>query len=644
MKGKRLFKPMAIIVTIGLLVSLLLPHSTLAQTKADTYLLSAPPVANSDSYTVVSDEILFVDAAHGVLANDTDPDGDLLTAQLVGKGPAHGTLDLESNGSFEYIPDDGYVGSDTFVYEAFDGLFTSTPVSVSINVTAGANTPPVARDDSYEALANTTLTVDAASGVLANDTDAEGDPLTAQVVGMGPAHGILVFNADGSFQYTPDLAYVGSDVFVYEASDGVNASNPVNVTINVVSEENTPPVARSDTYAVESGTILTVDALTGVLANDTDAEGDVLTATLVGEGTAHGILIFEEDGSFVYTPDAGYIGSDVFVYEATDGVFTSSPVNVTINVTSITNTPPVAKEDTYEAPTGITLVVDALTGVLANDTDAQGDLLTAILVGQGTTHGTLNFSSDGSFTYLPDIGYVGPDLFIYQVTDGVFTTNPVNVTINVVSGEDTPPEANQDSYEVETGTTLVTDATTGVLANDINTDGDILTAQLVGGGTAHGTLNLKADGSFVYNPDMGYVGQDLFVYQVYDGLFTSNPVNVQIDVISETETPPVAREDDYEVEVGGSLIVDAAHGVLANDTDAEGDLLTALLVGEGTAHGTLSFKSDGSFVYKPDLGYFGGDYFTYQAYDGLFTSVPVLVTIDVYSASYIMFYVPVLVK
>ena len=143
-----------------------------------------PPVAVNDSYSTNEDTTLSV-TAPGVLANDTDVDGNPLTAVLVA-GPSHGTLTLNANGSFTYVPAANYNGPDSFTYRANDGTANSNTATVSITVNP-VNDPPVAVNDGYSVNQDTILSVPA-SGVLANDTDTDGDPLTAVQV-SGPSHG-----------------------------------------------------------------------------------------------------------------------------------------------------------------------------------------------------------------------------------------------------------------------------------------------------------------------------------------------------------------------------------------------------------------------------------------------------------------------
>src|SRR5262249_58120311 len=134
----------------------------------------------------------------------------------------------------------------------------------------------------------------------------EGSTLTAILV-AGPTHGTLTLNANGSFSYTPSANYNGPDSFSYKVSDGSLDSNVATVLLTV-NPVNDFPTANNDSYVVAEDNVLTVAAL-GVLANDSDVDGDTLTASLVSSPT-HGSLAFNADGSFTYTPNANYNGTD----------------------------------------------------------------------------------------------------------------------------------------------------------------------------------------------------------------------------------------------------------------------------------------------------------------------------------------------
>ncbi len=563
------------------------------------------PVAADDAYSVDEDTTLSIDATAGVLANDTDVDGDILTAALV-SGPANGTLTLNTDGSFDYTPNANFNGSDSFTYSVSDG---TTTVEATATITVNAvNDLPEAVNDEYSTDEDTPLTI-AAPGVLGNDTDADGDPLTVSIANQ-PQHGTVTLNADGSFVYTPEANFNGVDGFSYMASDGTGSSEVASVTISV-NAVNDAPAGVADVYATDEDTALTIDAAAGVLANDTDADGDPLTATLV-TGTANGTLTLNADGSFSYTPNADFNGTDSFVYTASDGTVSSGEITVTINVNAV-NDAPVAAADAYSVDEDTALTIDAATGLLANDTDIDGDALAAAVV-SGPANGALTLNADGSFSYAPNADFNGTDTFTYSVSDGALTSEAtVTITVNPVNDA---PVAAADSYDATEDAPLSIDAAAGVLANDTDADGDPLTATLVSG-PANGTLTLNADGSFSYTPNADFNGTDSFTYTASDGTLTSE-ATVTINVAAANDAP-TAADDSYTTDQDTALTIDAAGGVLANDTDLDGDALSAILV-TGPANGTLTLNADGSFNYTPNAGFSGSDSFVYKANDGALES------------------------
>jgi len=572
------------------------------------------PVAVNDSYTTDEDTTLNVPLP-GVLDNDTDIDGDSLSAVMV-LGPAHGNLTLNPDGSFSYTPAMNYFGPDSFTYHPDDGDVEGNTATVSITVTS-VNDAPTAVDDMYSTAEDTTLNVNAAMGLLDNDTDPESDGLVVVLPTSLPTHGMVSVSSSGAFSYTPDADYVGPDSFTYRVSDGLAESNTATVNLNVTAL-NDLPVAVADGYATSEDTPLMV-AAPGVLDNDTDAESSPLTAVLV-TGPSHGGLVFNSDGSFTYTPTANYNGLDSFTYSANDGTGTGSPGTVSINVMAV-NDPPEAFGDSYSTIEDMPLNVPS-PGVLENDEDLDGDTLTAAVV-TTTSHGTLNLVPGGGFTYTPETDYFGPDSFTYQASDAMVPSNVVTVNITVIEGNEAPV-ANPDSYATEEDTPL-TVALPGVLDNDTDADADPLTATVVMG-PAHGTLNLATDGSFTYTPAENYNGPDSFTYRANDGEEDSNTATVTLTVNAANDAP-VADPDSHTTAEDTVLDV-AAPGVLDGDTDVDGDALNAVLV-SNTTHGALTLNPNGSFTYTPAENYFGPDSFTYRANDGAADSNVATVTLTV---------------
>src|SRR5439155_455039 len=210
-----------------------------------------------------------------------------------------------------------------------------------------------------------------------------------------PTHGTLTLNGDGSFSYTPVTDYNGTDGFTYKANDGQADSAVATVSITITSA-NDAPVAINDSYTTAEDTTLNIAAV-GVLANDSDVDGDGLSAVLVSPPT-HGSLTLKTNGGFSYVPAANYNSAGSSTYTATDCLHDARPITVSITITSA-NDAPVAINDSYTTPEDTTLNI-AAAGVLANDSDIDGDTLSAVLVSQ-PTHGNLTLNSNGSFSYVP---------------------------------------------------------------------------------------------------------------------------------------------------------------------------------------------------------------------------------------------------
>ncbi len=487
--------------------------------------------------------------------------------------------------------------------------------SDSLFITAlPVNDAPVADDESYSVNEDTVLSVGADQGVLdqtevfgevltgVGDQDPENDPLKATLI-TGPSHGTLTFVADGSFVYTPNLNFHGTDTFTYVVNDGRHESEPATVTITVL-PVNDKPTAAKDTYSGARGTLedtpLTVGAADGVLANDGDIDGDTLSAILVN-GPGNGTLVLNPDGSFVYTPNANFNGVDGFTYRASDGLAQSNPVAVTIAVTPV-NDAPLAFDDTYAVQEDTPIVVSAANGVLFNDTDVERNALQAILE-TGPEHGTLVLNANGGFTYTPALNYFGVDTFTYTVRDAGAIGTTATVTLNIAPVNDAPV-ATGETYATDEGVALSVNAADGVLGNDTDIDSSGLSAVLVGG-PAHGTVVLNGDGSFVYTPAAGYNGSDSFTYRASDGTSQGNVATVGVTIIPDTLriSSVTPTSGGFTAQFNRPLLASQVN--LYGNTPADvtlvgstGAAVKGTLVVDGAA-GTVRFLATGG-VLKPD--------------------------------------------
>lgn len=588
--------------------------------------VNSPPVVRGEQYYMLPDDTLVRGTRDGVLANETDEDGDALQIQLV-SGPQNGTLVWGADGSFAYTPHAGFTGTDQITYRVSDGVINSMSGSpdgwwtatATINVVASlpTNLPPTAATDSYSVTHDSLLVVRAGDhDLLANDFTPTPDQLFVEVT-QPAQHGIVSAAADGSFLYSPAAGFVGTDTFQYLARTQFGVSAPVTVTLHVTDAR---PSTAGDSFQVRAGGTLNVGQWNGLTANDSDADGDRITVvSVVPTGSAHGTLTWNSRGGFQYTPDAGFVGTVTWTYQATDGFDVDG--NGTADLISamfsirVNDTPPTAAGDSYSISHGDPLVVSGTGGILANDQDLDGDTLT-FQIQSGVSHGTLTTFPTGGFVYVPNAGFVGNDSFTYTVSDGTLTSTPASVVLHV--GNFLPTATNQ-TYSGLHDDQLFISADSGLLANAADGDGDSLKVSLLAGPES-GTVVIEDDGAFHYTPNAGVVGTDHFTFKVTDGVDQNGdgaPDYVTgVATIHITNASPTLALESYTTRHDRTLLATASSGVLANDTDADGDPLTAS-VASGPLHGTLELLSSGAFQYAPDAGYVGADEFTYAVSDGI---------------------------
>ncbi len=364
-----------------------------------------------------------VNGATSGLGDATINDDLLARAESTGGGTSYALVEVDTYGEIEWIGDaDATAIGDNAqvlgVRETQDDTDGADEAHVIIN--EQGNLPDVTGmpDDAATHMG------DAVGGnVLDNDIESEGADLDV-ASHTDPAHGTLEIDLEtGEFTYTPDEGYVGDDTFTYTATNDDVTTGPITVTVSVTNDPPGPVDDAANTHMNQ--------AVGGnVLTNDTDANGDPLSVALNGTDPAHGTVELNEDGTFTYTPDEGYVGDDTFTYNVTDGQLDagSNPVVETGTVTVTVGNAPPAPVDDAAATFASTEVAG---NVLANDIDPDGDPLTVVLDGTPPTNGTVVLNPDGSFTYTPDPGFTGEDTFTYEVTDGEAGSGPVVATVTI---------------------------------------------------------------------------------------------------------------------------------------------------------------------------------------------------------------------
>lgn len=550
-----------------------------------------PPVAVHDyNYTPAGETV-----SGSVLCNDVDPNGDCLTA-WVNCAPANGTLQFHSDGTYTYTPNADFTGVDTFNYVVSDGNGGCSSTSVSIEVgepvdeCGNSNSTPSAVDDVVDTDFESAVT----GNLLDNDLNPDGETLQAWVE-TGPTSGSIDLAQDGSYTYTPDPGFSGTDTFTYSVNDAEGNTSIATVTVNIgPAPVNQAPVANDDAES----TAFETEFSGNVLVNDSDPEGDQILAW-VEEGPTSGSIQLGPDGAYIYTPDPGFSGTDTFTYSVTDTEGNCSIATVTIEVgPAPVNEGPTAVNDT--ATTGFETSVSG--NVLTNDSDPEGDALQA-WVETGPSNGSIEMSPDGNYVYTPIPGFSGTDSFTYSVNDVYGNSTIATVTIEV--GEpavvvDDGPVAVDDAASGFVGTEITGD----VITNDSDPDGGQLSVAPISDFVTveGGTVLLKEDGTFSYQPAEGYSGFDSFTYELID----SEGARATATVAIEVKPLPIGIQDDTYTILNGE---NAITGDVTTNDGVDGNVIVQLV--SGPTNGALVLAEDGTFEYQADPGFSGQDSFDY---------------------------------
>jgi hypothetical protein len=432
--------------------------------------------ASNDTYSVAESLPLEVDAASGVLANDSGNIGTLFLATLV-TDPANGSVEFNTDGSFHYSPDVGFTGVDSFTYKISNGAGYSDSATVEITVggTSGLVLRHIWRMGGYQVSALTdhpdypyypeirelvnTLDVGtlyakdygvrlrgyiippatASDYVFSIDSDnraefwlsTDEDPLNKIKIAVQDQTTSAISLVAGQRYYVEVLHKVGTPLsphfyVEWESATAGIAQGPIDSTY--LQHFTDIPVAINDLYLADSNTLFEVGASSGILSND-NAGGQFQLSAVLESDVSNGTLNLQSSGAFSYLPDAGFTGQDIFTYSIVSTPYDSAnTASVTIDVSYVEDVP-LTTEDRFSLNQGETLSV-AAPGVFGNDNEFDGQTLETILV-TNALNGILILNSDGSFDYTPTNGYTGLDFFTYMASDGTTTSTPITVTLGV---------------------------------------------------------------------------------------------------------------------------------------------------------------------------------------------------------------------
>ncbi|MCX7561799.1 Ig-like domain-containing protein, partial [Sulfitobacter sp. F26204] len=534
------------------------------------------------------------DAMSGQDGNDTfvvssaeDGAGDVIDG---GNGPDENTdldvLDLRGAGDVTIVqaedPNDAGATAGTVTFA--DGT-SLTFEGIEQIITDPQDVAPVAVDDVADVDEDGTVTID----VVANDTDANGDPLTVADATV-PADQGTVEVVGNEVVFTPAPDFNGDATITYTVEDPAGNTDTGEVAVTVA-PVNDAPVAVDDSDSTPEDTPVTID----VVANDTDVDGDPLTVTGATVPADQGIV--EVVGNeVVFTPAPDFTGDATITYTVEDPDGLTDTGTVTVDVAPVADAP-TAVDDVATTDEDTPVTID----VVGNDTDPDDDPLTVTGATVPADQGTVGVvGNEVVFTPAPDFN--GDATITYTVEDPAGNTDTGEVAVTVAPVNDAPV-AVDDSDD----TAFETPVTIDVLGNDSDVDGDDLT---VTAATApNGTVVINGDGTLEYTPDAGFDGVDTISYTIADEDGLTDTAEVAVTVAPEVDVAPDANPDVAETDEETAVSID----VLDNDTDPNGDPLT--VTSASAPNGIVDINPDGTLSYEPDVGFTGEDTITYTVED-----------------------------
>ena len=557
------------------------------------------PIAVNDLDTTSEDITLNDDFS----TNDQEVDGEnLVYTTTAVSGPSFGSVTINVSGTYAYIPNNDYSGNDTIFYEVCDDnaipLCDTGRAIITVNA---INDAPIAVVDSFDIDEDNILSND----LSANDSDTELDNLVYDTSAIsGPSNGNVSINANGTFDYTPDLNFNGIDSFEYEVcDDGVPSMCDTGIVIVTIAPINDQPIAVVDSFPMDEDAILN-DVLTG---GDFDIDGDNLVYTTSAiTAPASGLLNIDSNGDFQYTPLANFFGEITFDYEVCDDFVPALCDTATVIITvNNVNDSPDGVRDNYVINEDQGLAGD----FSANDSDIDAiDLLTyQSSTVSGPTNGSVFINPTGAFTYSVAPNFNGVDTFIYRVCDNGTPSlcDTALVQVTVIAQPDAPI-ALDDFDTTDPGVMIIID----VQNNDSEVDGEQMTTSILIGPTNGTALLLNGD-SIQYTPnDPSLVDFDTLTYVVCDPGMLCDTAQVVIK-IREVPLAPNAVNDTVilnEDEIVFALPLDNDIELNSEDTLS----LNAIIV--SASNGLATIVND-SIQYVPSLDFNGLDSISYEVCD-----------------------------
>ncbi|MBD2838524.1 cadherin-like domain-containing protein [Pseudomonas sp. JM0905a] len=510
---------------------------------------------------------------------------------------------------------------DSFLYENLvrDGL-DYICLDVMANDLGGKAKTLYSLDDGVTADGSTATRTEIQADLLAHDQDCYSAYGAHIWIGQDPSDGKMKVLYDAGDLLQSD-AYrslsVGeylTDSFTYAIRLGNGTLSWATATVRIAGVNDAPVVSSPVTLtaiAEDSGTRLITQA--ELLANASDIEGDVLTASNLQISSGSGTLVNNGNGTWTYTPPLNDDTAVSFTYTVSDGSL-SVAGSATLDITPVNDAPtttPVTLTAIAE-DSGARLITQAQ--LLANAADVDSLDLTASNLQISSGNGSLVNNGNGTWTYTPALNDDTQVSFTYTISDGSLTTaGSASLDITPVNDAPTTSEVTLAAIAEDSGVRVITQAE--LLANADDIEGDTLTASGLTISSGGGTLINNGNGTWNYTPDENDDSDVSFSYTISDGdLTVAGSASLDITPVNDAPTTSEVTLAAIAEDSGVRVITQAE--LLANADDIEGDALTASGLTISSGSGTLTDNGDGTWSYTPDENDDSDVSFSYTISDG----------------------------
>jgi hypothetical protein len=523
----------------------------------------------NDAPTALNDSFVGNEDANfngNVATNDSDIESGTLVYSVL-NNPIAGTLTMQTNGQFQFIPPFNEFGTYSFTYQVCDAQSACASATAIIQINP-VNDAPVSVADSFNTSEDNVLT-----GTVANDIDIDSPNLTYSYT-SGAANGNITINADGSFTYVPNSNWFGNETIVYEVCDNQNACSTGLLQI-IVTYINDAPVIEDENYNVNEDA-----SLNGNVGSNDNNQGEGTIAYTVASDATNGTLTLSGNGTFTYQPNANWYGTEIIQYSGCNANNACDGGTLTITVNPINDAPLCTPLFLALEEDGTAFFNPANAGF---DIDSPGLELSI----ENPAFGTIQSIDSNAMTYTVNANYNGTDAMSLTFCDGSDACCVAQISITIAPLNDTPI-ASDGSFEGTEDNML-----SGQMPSATDIDGDEITYLLISA-PMNGDVTIQTNGAFTYTPYENSNGIDFFTYSACDANDACDAAIVTIEINSINDTPSVTNESNV-----CPLDLSIAGDVSENDSDIETSQMTYNLLNVIGTAANFNLNENGTYTFAP---------------------------------------------